>query len=103
MVQVADPPQSTGKHRHGSGTSIKVSEGRRLPAALNSPAVNKSPTGSPKPLRVNQNERFHSDLLSNFFQVEFRNFTSVCSEINFFRVQFSEKANKDSFLFAKSS
>ena len=74
MVQVADPPQSTGKHRHGSGTSIKVSEGRRLPAALNSPAVNKSPTGSPKPLRVNQNERFHSDLLSNFFQVEFCNF-----------------------------
>ena len=69
MVQVADPPQSTGKHRHGSGTSIKVSEGRRLPAALN-----KSPTGSPKPLRVNQNERFHSDLLSNFFQVEFCDF-----------------------------
>jgi len=57
------------KLRHGSGSSLrsdkKTSAG---PGANNSPNVNRSPTGSPKPLRANQNERFHDDLLTNYFQ-----------------------------------
>ena len=51
--------------RHGSGSSVKVD---RKSGAVTSPFVNKSPTESPKPLRVNQNERFHADLLNHFFQ-----------------------------------
>jgi len=57
---------ASGRNRHGSGISVKVTE--KKTGSGNSPVVNKSPTGSPKPLRVNQNERFHSDLLSHFFQ-----------------------------------
>ena len=57
---------ASGRNRHGSGISVKVTE--KKTGSGNSPVVNKSPTGSPKPMRVNQNERFHSDLLSHFFQ-----------------------------------
>ena len=56
----------TTRLRHGSGSSVKVD--RKSGNLTNSPFVNKSPTESPKHLRVNQNERFHADLLAHFFQ-----------------------------------
>ena len=54
-----------GKQRHGSGTPGRGDHRKSKDVQ----SLNKSsPPTSPKPLRVNQNERFHGDLLTNFFQ-----------------------------------
>jgi len=55
--------------RHSSGSSLRSDKKVSAhPGTNNSPNVNRSPTSSPKPLRANQNERFHADLLTNYFQ-----------------------------------
>ena len=48
--------------------------------------------GSPKPLRVNQNERFHSELLSNFFQ----EYIQYLQTLGFMLIDLKQSVNKKS-------
>ena len=48
--------------------------------------------GSPKPLRVNQNERFHSELLSSFFQ----EYIQYLQTLGFMLIDLKQSVNKKS-------
>ena len=62
------------KTRHTSGNSFQKEKTKRSKSVTSqsgfyaSSPTGKSPTGSPKPVRVNLDEKFHLDLVSNFFQ-----------------------------------
>ena len=49
-------------------------------------------SSSPKPLRVNQNERFHSELLANFFQ----EYVQYLQTLGFMLIDLKQSVNKKS-------